>query len=227
MFCGKCGTNNEPGAGFCKNCGAPLRRSGGPVTPPPASQPPKKKSKKIGIVILIIVAALVAAFVVWKFFGDEIFGNKISGGCRNYEDAVTELFDAAFSADAEALLDLFPDDVLQREYELRGLTKEEFTDEVQDVLDELQDTLEDEASFDIRELKVDVTDAESYDEDNLEFTKTAYKRMGLKATAGKLLTVEISYEENEETFEDFGVVKIGDRWYIDTVQAIDWLTSYL
>ena len=75
MFCGKCGTKNEPGAKFCEKCGNPLEGEKSVNTPKKenkvlknAKEKVKKIPKKVkiglGILIILVIAAIITLAIL-------------------------------------------------------------------------------------------------------------------------------------------------------------------
>ena len=108
MFCGKCGAENDNGATFCVKCGAAINseqmKSDNNVTDVKA----KKKNRKVGIIaaVVIVVVALIAIFTLF--------------GGRGYKSTVKKYFDASMNADAKAIINLIPEEVMKKALEDEG-----------------------------------------------------------------------------------------------------------
>ena len=114
MFCGACGAKNPDGAAFCQSCGAPLREMQAEAVPQGGSAADSiqssQRNKMIGI------AAVAAAAIVVVFLAVNLLGG------RGYESTVTKFLDATLDGDAETIISLLPDKMVDQalgEYEER------------------------------------------------------------------------------------------------------------
>ena len=106
MFCGACGAKNPDGAAFCQSCGAPLREMQAEAVPQGGSAADSiqssQRNKMIGI------AAVAAAAIVVVFLAVNLLGG------RGYESTVTKFLDATLDGDAETIISLLPDKMVDQ-----------------------------------------------------------------------------------------------------------------
>ena len=129
MYCEQCGAKNEPGSAVCSVCGAALApaQPGGPSAgTASASVPPLWKNKAVKL------AAAAAAVVLVIFAVSSLFGG------RSDTETAEQFFDAAFDADAEAIMDLIPKDLVDAVMEESGYTRSEVEEEFESLADQLE-----------------------------------------------------------------------------------------
>ncbi len=159
MFCKNCGTQMADDAKFCPVCGTPAKQinpaaSGG--CPDDSGQPAPQtegagsslterfKSRSflawIGLAVVIIVVVLLI-----------ILGavNRGSGGSgRSYERVVSKYIKAIENNDAEAVLDCFPEEVVNAYRADNGYTKKDVIDRIQTrYLDPMLEVLEEDSYY--------------------------------------------------------------------------------
>ncbi len=73
MFCGNCGTKNEPNAMFCESCGNKLQEN---INVAPVSNNVPKEKKKINPIILIVIGVVVVLFIIYKIIEGQFSAEK-------------------------------------------------------------------------------------------------------------------------------------------------------
>lgn len=213
MFCGYCGQQNPDDALFCGNCGASLQPSpvgNSPVTGASdcgASRGPDSRNIRIICAAIGGVAALVLVIV--------LLVNALGGETVPVKTFLTGLE----TCNMDKMLSVFPDKVLDE----ADLDKSDIRD-LQKALEDIMDDEEARISFKIKDIKDVKRSAlrelqELYD-DEYDLKITDAKTIKTK------VTVEIDDEKEKETFE-FGVVKIGSKWYMDVFSNSGLLYSLI
>lgn len=207
MFCGKCGAKNENNAKFCTECGAILNGVNMQEDLSSVTTDLNDKNRKVGMIAVFIIA-LVGVVMIWLLFGG-----------RSYKAAIEQYFDATFEADAEAIMDLLPEELMDYILEEEGYELDECMDEMNEELQEALDSLDNylgenwHASYEI----LNVEDMSSSD---LEDLREAYEdeNIDMKVSAAKTVEVEITVKaedsENSNTM-DLTLIKVGRSWYLD------------
>jgi len=142
----------------------------------------------------------------------------VSAGClfgcgSGYEKVVEKYFEAIKKGDAKKYISLYPEEVVDAwiEYECDG-DKEELTDYIKDLLDEL-----DNGDIDISKLKYKIIDAEELDKDELEELTDDLDEFDIDVKEAINLEIEITVpvdgEKEELTFEML-LGKIDGSWYV-------------
>lgn len=222
MFCGKCGTQNPDQAAFCKKCGTRLNVQNkpatvttaktsvrGPVQPQRGRPAPKRKrrqDKKVGMIAVAVVTVilLITAFALF--------------GGRSYKATIKQFVNAQFDVDAEKLVKLIPDGVLDYTLEEEGF------DDLDEMIDELNDNIQDQIDYIERYLGTDwsvsyeITSVEKMPSKDLEKLKKTYKKCDVKVSAAKTVELELTVKAGEtenSSSMDISLIKVGNSWYID------------
>ncbi|HJB56634.1 MAG TPA: zinc ribbon domain-containing protein [Candidatus Flavonifractor intestinipullorum] len=218
MYCGKCGAKNEPGAAFCGACGAPLEAStpagapvieGEPVSAQAAGTQDSGKHKKIGIAA---VAAVVVVLVIAAV--------SLLGG-RSDTATAERFFDAVFNADAEAIVDLIPPDLIEAAIEESGYSRAEVEEEFQQMASEMSYALGALDSLgDGVDISYNAVDSEEMDPDQLRYLQEQYDALHVDVSDARTVEVELRVQMrsmglDESTTIDIPVIQVGRSWYID------------
>lgn len=218
MYCGKCGAKNEPGAAFCGACGAPLEAStpagapvieGEPVSAQAAGTQDSGKYKKIGIAA---VAAVVVVLVIAAV--------SLLGG-RSDTATAERFFDAVFNADAEAIVDLIPPDLIEAAIEESGYSRAEVEEEFQQMASEMSYALGALDSLgDGVDISYNAVDSEEMDPDQLRYLQEQYDALHVDVSDARTVEVELRVQMrsmglDESTTIDIPVIQVGRSWYID------------
>lgn len=216
MFCGNCGTQNPDHAVFCKICGFQLKPQAGAYSAtklparnqhrrPGVKQKRRKNSPvKLAIIVLLAIVLLGAALLIF--------------GGRSYKATVKQFFNAQFEVDAKKILKLLPDGVI--EYTIR----EEDFDDLDEMIDEMNDSIQDQIDYIERYLGSDwsasyqIASVENMPKDELESLKRTYKKLGVKVSAAKTVELELTVKAGETESSnsmDLSLIKVGNSWYID------------
>lgn len=201
-YCTNCG-NELHGEKFCTKCGT---KTGIDVAPEVVTPLPVKKEKKfIGklIMVLALLGISITAFMLLT--------------SRSYEALVKDYVKATMNGDAEKIVSLMPDSLVdyiaEKEYE--GDKKEMIFD-LEDELDGMVEQLED-YGVDLKTISYEILEVEEMDEDEIDDLCDEYRRAELKIKEGKELKVElkIPMDGQERTNSIYiDVVKIGRSWYL-------------
>ena len=215
MYCGKCGAQNQDGATFCGVCGAPLGAPAGqPGAAPTAGtsaavSQDSGKYKKIGIAAVAVVA-VVAIFGIFSLFGG-----------RSDKETAEKFFDAVFDADADAIMDLIPGDLVDAAMEEGGYTREEVVDEFTSVANTLESSI---GSLDFLgdgiKISYKAADSEDVDSSDLAYLKEQYDEADVDIDAARVVTVDFrvqadSFGLDQSTSFEIPVSKVGRSWYLD------------
>lgn len=218
MYCGKCGAKNEPGAAFCGACGAPLEAStpagapvieGEPVSAQAAGTQDSGKHKKIGIAA---VAAVVVVLVIAAV--------SLLGG-RSDTATAERFFDAVFNADAEAIVDLIPPDLIEAAIEESGYSRAEVEAEFEQMAGEMSYALGALDSLgDGVDISYNAVDSEEVDPDQLRYLQEQYDALHVDVSDARTVEVELRVQMrsmglDESTTIDIPVIQVGRSWYID------------
>ncbi len=214
MFCGKCGTNNADNAAFCRACGASLVQNEIKPLPaqygsapqnsgteyvykpynPVAVQNAKKRTKIIGFLasVLGVVAAVVLVLAIFL-------------GGASPEELAEEYIEAAVSGDADAALELLPEEVFKKMAVAMGGSENEIYSEIK------QEFIEGAMQF--RGATFDVKYSTELYGENLQKLLATYIGIGYDATAITEITVTI-YSGGQAYDESVFAVEIDGDWYI-------------
>lgn len=210
-YCGNCGTALEDGS-FCPNCGAPVEpemagyNSGyeGAVN----EAYPEKNSKAKYIIIIAAVVVLAAALVCIILLTRQ-----------SSEKVVDSCLDAILDEDAEGLIALFPDSLVNY------MADTEYNGDVDDMIDDLDDNLGEifdemgEIGVDASDITFEIVSERDLDEDELNDIETSMdlRRAGVevkkaKETRVKITTTTFLGDETESIYIQTG--KVGHSWYL-------------
>ena len=213
MFCEKCGAPNADNASFCSNCGRNL--NGTPVVPIESADPyipaaPKKKSA-IKILLPIIAIAAVIAIVMLVFTGSS-------------ETAVAKKFmDAQIKGDANALVELLPD-------QLMAAFSEEWEQTRREIIRDLSDDMaEDLAYLDENvgkwEVSYEIIGKEKVTGSELRTLKSDYLDYDMEITDAQIVHAKWTLESDEiDDIDEISIyaVKIDGKWYLDLFYS-EWI----
>lgn len=219
MFCVKCGAQNEDDVKFCTVCGARLDEgtveSGMPAAVgfeggASVAVASDNKNRKIGIIAVAAAALLVIVIVAVLLFGG-----------RGYEATVKKFINAGFvDPDAEAIFDLFPDEMLEYAFDEAGLDEDEIDEFIEDLQEELEDTIErtERLYGDDVELSYEIRSVKDVKGDDLDDLKDDYEEVDVDVSAAKTVKVKLTFEGEEQTQStdmNIGLIKVGRSWYLD------------
>lgn len=201
-YCTNCG-NELHGEKFCTKCGM---KTGIDVAPAAVTPLTVKKEKKfLGkfIAILVVLGIVITGFMLLT--------------SRSYEGLVKDYVKATINGDAEKIVSLMPDSLVDyiAEEEYDGDKKEMIYD-IEDEFDDMVEQLED-YGVDLKTISYEILEVEEMDEDKIDDLCDEYRRAELKIKEGKELKVElkIPMDGQERTNSIYiDVVKIGRSWYL-------------
>ncbi len=215
MFCGKCGAKLNDGAAFCTSCGASQTPTA--AQPPVADAAPEvsrgnNKNRKIGIIAVAVAIALLIGLC-----------SAVFGG-RSYKATVNKYVKAQFAGDIEDIVDLMPKKVFNYVLEQEGYDKSQRKEFIQSGQAALSSYVAMIKGFYGEKMKVShkITEAEAIKGDDLKELKSAYKEMGVKVSAAKEITVDITIKGNDmenTSSSEFIDIKVGSSWYIDAMSG--------
>ncbi len=208
MFCGKCGAKNTDNVEFCTNCGAKLNKSTSTRTAAVSLVTQNEKNRKVGMIAVAVIVVLVI-----------ILGVVLFGG-RSYKATVKKFVDATFDADAKAIVDLMPEEVITYALEQEGYESGELNDFIDEGDEALQEQLDSLNGYlgEGWKISYNITDEEDVKGDDLDDVKDAYEDVDIKVSSAKnveiVITVSGDETESSNTL-DISLIKIGRSWYLD------------
>ena len=214
MFCGACGAKNPDGAAFCQSCGAPLREMQAEAVPQGGSAADSiqssQRNKMIGI------AAVAAAAIVVVFLAVNLLGG------RGYESTVTKFLDATLDGDAETIISLLPDEMVDQALEELGYhpsDRDEAVEELNAALQSAAGSLK-EALGDNLKVSYNVVSAEDLSASKLLELRQSYSVYDIDVDGAKEVDVEMTVTATALDLSGtytltVPVVQVGRSWYLD------------
>ena len=214
MFCGACGAKNPDGAAFCQSCGAPLREMQAEAVPQEGSAADSiqssQRNKMIGI------AAVAAAAIVVVFLAFNLLGG------RSYESTVTKFLDASLDGDAETIISLLPDEMVDQALEELGYhpsDRDEAVEELNAALQSAAGSLK-EALGDNLKVSYNVVSAEDLSASKLLELRQSYSVYDIDVDGAKEVDVEMTVTATALDLSGtytltVPVVQVGRSWYLD------------
>lgn len=214
MFCGACGAKNPDGAAFCQSCGAPLREMQAEAVPQGGSAADSiqssQRNKMIGI------AAVAAAAIVVVFLAFNLLGG------RGYESTVTKFLDASLDGDAETIISLLPDKMVDQALEELGYhpsDRDQAVEELDAALQSAAGSLK-EALGDNLKVSYNVVSAEDLSASKLLELRQSYSVYDIDVEGAKEVDVEMTVTATALDLSGtytltVPVVQVGRSWYLD------------
>lgn len=214
MFCGACGAKNPDGAAFCQSCGAPLREMQAEAVPQGGSAADSiqssQRNKMIGIAA-VAVAAIVVVFLAFNLLGG-----------RGYESTVTKFLDASLDGDAETIISLLPDEMVDQALEELGYhpsDRDEAVEELNAALQSAAGSLK-EALGDNLKVSYNVVSAEDLSASKLLELRQSYSVYDVDVDGAKEVDVEMTVTATALDLSGtytltVPVVQVGRSWYLD------------
>lgn len=233
MFCPNCGNQLPDGSRFCGKCGTQLDVSPG-VQPtgvpgpyaPVAEKPKSKAGLVIGIVAAVVVVAGIVAAIV--FGVTSCVGGASTGSAQGVVNGVNSAFvtmtDGDFSSSAlssgmDQLIDLMPSEVIETALREDGMTREEVSDEMEDMFGELDEYS---SYMGLIDIKLNATLGTQLSSDELSDVNDDLIDGGASAPAAEGyhigLDIEVSAlgETESQSVDESGLiaVRVGNGWYL-------------
>ena len=214
MFCGACGAKNPDGAAFCQSCGAPLREMQAEAVPQGGSAADSiqssQRNKMIGIAA-VAVAAIVVVFLAFNLLGG-----------RGYKSTVTKFLDASLDGDAETIISLLPDEMVDQALEELGYhpsDRDEAVEELNAALQSVAGSLK-EALGDNLKVSYNVVSAEDLSASKLLELRQSYSVYDIDVDGAKEVDVEMTVTATALDLSGtytltVPVVQVGRSWYLD------------
>ena len=193
MLCKKCGTENPDGAKYCSKCGKALNEK---------STAKKNREKGIVLALCVIVAVVLLVYTL---------------GGRSYKKTIDTFVTSQFAVDAQSIVELLPEKVLDKELEETGYSKTELVEETNDSLKKQVDYI-DQYLGDDWKLSYKMTNAEDVTGDDLNDLKSNYEDINVKVSAAKTVEVEFTLKGDETEISnslEVSVIKVDRSWYLD------------
>lgn len=193
MLCKKCGTENPDGAKYCSKCGKALNEK---------STAKKNREKGIVLALCVIVAVVL---LVYTLRG------------RSYKKTIDTFVTSQFAVDAQSIVELLPEKVLDKELEETGYSKTELVEETNDSLKKQVDYI-DQYLGDDWKLSYKMTNVEDVTGDDLNDLKSNYEDINVKVSAAKTVEVEFTLKGDETEISnslEVSVIKVDRSWYLD------------
>lgn len=193
MLCKKCGTENPDGAKYCSKCGKALNEK---------STAKKNREKGIVLALCMIVAVVLLVYTL---------------GGRSYKKTIDTFVTSQFAVDAQSIVELLPEKVLDKELEETGYSKTELVEETNDSLKKQVDYI-DQYLGDDWKLSYKMTNVEDVTGDDLNDLKSNYEDINVKVSAAKTVEVEFTLKGDETEISnslEVSVIKVDRSWYLD------------
>ena len=193
MLCKKCGTENPDGAKYCSKCGKALNEK---------STAKKNREKGIVLALCVIVAVVLLVYTL---------------GGRSYKKTIDTFVTSQFAVDAQSIVELLPEKVLDKELEESGYSKTELVEETNDSLKKQVDYI-DQYLGDDWKLSYKMTNVEDVTGDDLNDLKSNYEDINVKVSAAKTVEVEFTLKGDETEISnslEVSVIKVDRSWYLD------------
>lgn len=193
MLCKKCGTENPDGAKYCSKCGKALNEK---------STAKKNREKGIVLALCVIVAVVLLVYTLWG---------------RSYKKTIDTFVTSQFAVDAQSIVELLPEKVLDKELEETGYSKTELVEETNDSLKKQVDYI-DQYLGDDWKLSYKMTNVEDVTGDDLNDLKSNYEDINVKVSAAKTVEVEFTLKGDETEISnslEVSVIKVDRSWYLD------------
>ena len=192
MLCKKCGTENPDGAKYCSKCGKALNEK---------STAKKNREKGIVLALCVIVAVVLLVYTL---------------GGRSYKKTIDTFVTSQFAVDAQSIVELLPEKVLDKELEETGYSKTELVEETNDSLKKQVDYI-DQYLGDDWKLSYKMTNVEDVTGDDLNDLKSNYEDINVKVSAAKTVEVEFTLKGDETEISyslEVSVIKVDRSWYL-------------
>lgn len=193
MLCKKSGTENPDGAKYCSKCGKALNEK---------STAKKNREKGIVLALCVIVAVVLLVYTL---------------GGRSYKKTIDTFVTSQFAVDAQSIVELLPEKVLDKELEETGYSKTELVEETNDSLKKQVDYI-DQYLGDDWKLSYKMTNVEDVTGDDLNDLKSNYEDINVKVSAAKTVEVEFTLKGDETEISnslEVSVIKVDRSWYLD------------
>lgn len=193
MLCKKCGTENPDGAKYCSKCGKALNEK---------STAKKNREKGIVLALCVIIAVVLLVYTL---------------GGRSYKKTIDTFVTSQFAVDAQSIVELLPEKVLDKELEETGYSKTELVEETNDSLKKQVDYI-DQYLGDDWKLSYKMTNVEDVTGDDLNDLKSNYEDINVKVSAAKTVEVEFTLKGDETEISnslEVSVIKVDRSWYLD------------
>ena len=193
MLCKKCGTENPDGAKYCSKCGKALNEK---------STAKKNREKGIVLAVCVIVAVVLLVYTL---------------GGRSYKKTIDTFVTSQFAVDAQSIVELLPEKVVDKALEETGYSKTELVEETNDSLKKQVDSL-DQSLGDDWKLSYKMTNVEDVTDDDLDDLKSNYEDINVKVSAAKTVEVEFTLKGDETEVSnslEISVIKVDRSWYLD------------
>lgn len=193
MLCKKCGMENPDGARYCSKCGKALNEKA-------TVKKDREKEKSIALCVVVAIILLVYTF-----------------GGRSYKKTIDTFVTSQFAVDAQSIIELLPEKVVDKALEETGYNKTELVNEANDSLRKQVDYL-DQSLGDDWKLSYEMTNVEDVTGDDLDDLKSNYEDINVKVSAAKTVEVEFTLKGDETEVSnslEVSVIKVDRSWYLD------------
>ena len=184
---------NPDGAKYCSKCGKALNEK---------STAKKNREKGIVLALCVIVAVVLLVYTL---------------GGRSYKKTIDTFVTSQFAVDAQSIVELLPEKVLDKELEETGYSKTELVEETNDSLKKQVDYI-DQYLGDDWKLSYKMTNVEDVTGDDLNDLKSNYEDINVKVSAAKTVEVEFTLKGDETEISnslEVSVIKVDRSWYLD------------
>ena len=143
--------------------------------------------------------------------------NEKSPAKKKREKGIGLAVTSQFAVDAQSIVELLPEKVVDKALEETGYSKTELVDEANDSLKKQVDSL-DQSLGDDWKLSYKMTNVEDVTDDDLDDLKSNYEDINVKVSAAKTVEVEFTLKGDETEVSnslEISVIKVDRSWYLD------------
>ena len=136
---------------------------------------------------------------------------------KKLQKTIDTFVTSQFAVDAQSIVELLPEKVVDKALEETGYSKTELVDEANDSLKKQVDSL-DQSLGDDWKLSYKMTNVEDVTDDDLDDLKSNYEDINVKVSAAKTVEVEFTLKGDETEVSnslEISVIKVDRSWYLD------------
>lgn len=206
--CGKCQSPFVNNSTFCGKCGAP--RSEGVAAP--------VTTLNFKLLAAVIAVVLLIGFTCSFFLGRQ-----------GYKKVIDIYFKASFTDDADRILDILPDEVIEYALEEEGYDRNEYREGRKELQKYIEETLSEAQDYLDRylgrnwDVSYEIESVEHIKGKDLREIREMYDDEGIDLDISEAMSVELQITVTASSIDDvtqyidIPMIKVGNSWYVDAL----------